>query len=346
MRDDTIVRQAAAHFARQRAGSRSKADEAAFVAWLRADPAHAAAWLEYERLWGLLEGIRADQRVLDMREKARRRRRGLGSPGRVGFAVIGVAAAMLAGFAFWLGMAPVREVPVAGRIFATGVGQRSHIVLVDGSHVMLDTATVLRVDYSTRARLLILERGQAYFQVAKDRAWPFVVTAGGKEVLATGTVFNVSVRPHGMQVVLVEGRVRVSPDSTRDSAFTPVYLEPGSMLTVRDHGAIRIERVNAERATSWRTGRLVFEGERLGDVLAEMNRYWRQRIIITDTALADRKITAVFATSTSAQSLARTLQAYGLARVIKKSPAAIYLASRSRSQVRGSAGAASIAWKN
>jgi transmembrane sensor len=328
---DTIAKQAAAHFARRRSASWSKSDEEAVQAWLREDPAHAAAWLEYEHLWTALESAKADPRVLAMRAEARgRASSGARTPGalRIRLTVVGLAATVLVGLALWAGLTHFRSGAVAGRIFTTGIGQRSEIVLADGSHVTLDTATTLRVDYSSAARLIVLERGQAYFEVAKNAAWPFVVAADDREVLATGTAFNVWKRPGGLQVVLVEGQVRVSRESTRSRADSaaPIYLRPGNMLTVGEGGATHVEQVNTDNAISWRSGRLVFEGERLGDAVAALNRYWRQRIVITDPALADRKITAVFATSTGAAGIARTLQTYGLARVVKNSPAAIYLA--------------------
>lgn len=321
-----IAKQAAAQFARRRSAAWSQADEAALQEWLRADSANTAAWLEYERLWAALEYAKADLRVQGMRAQAAGRRRSLEMPRGIRFAAVGLAAVVLAGFALWLGSTHFRA--VAGQNFATGVGRRSQIVLADGSEVTLDTATALRVEYSSRLRLIILERGQAYFQVAKNAGWPFVVAADGREVLATGTAFNVWRRADRLQVVLVEGRVRVSRDVApgRAGSSVPVYLTPGSMLTATGDGPVRIEQVDAQHATSWRTGRLVFEGERLGDAVADMNRYWRQHLVLTDEALADRKITAVFATSTSAASIARTLQTYGLARVVKKSPSAIYLA--------------------
>ncbi len=325
--EDSIAKQVAAHFVRRRSPSWSEADEAALQAWLGADSAHAASWLEYERLWTELEHAKADPRVLGMRAQAQSRERRLGVPRGIRFTALGMAAVLLVGIALWVGLTHFRAGAEGGRIFATGVGQKLEIVLADGSHVTLDTATKLRVEYSSRVRRITLESGQAYFEVAKNTAWPFVVAADGREVLATGTAFNVWVWPDRLQVVLVEGRVRVSREPTQilTDASAPIYLQPGSRLTVKGGDAMRIEHVNTDDVTSWRSGRLVFEGEHLGDAVAEMNRYWRQRIVITSPALADRKITAVFATSTSAAGIARTLQAYGFARVIKKSTATIYL---------------------
>ncbi len=282
---------------------------------------------EYERLWAALEHAKADPRVLGMRAQAQNRERRLRVPRGIRFTALGMAAVLLVGIALWVGLTHFRARAEGGRIFTTEhrakIGDRACRRQPCDARYRNEGAG----GYSSRARRITLESGQAYFEVAKNTAWPFVVAADGREVLATGTAFNVWVRPDRLQVVLVEGRVRVSRESTRilTDASAPIYLQPGSRLTVKGGGAMRTEHVNTDDVTSWRSGRLVFEGEHLGDAVAEMNRYWGQRIVITSPALADRKITAVFATSTSAAGIARTLQAYGFARVIKKSTATIYL---------------------
>ena len=70
--ETTAADQAAAWFARQRAGPWSETDAAEFAAWLRAEPAHTTAWTQYERLWGRLEAVRDNPTILAIREQARR----------------------------------------------------------------------------------------------------------------------------------------------------------------------------------------------------------------------------------------------------------------------------------
>jgi transmembrane sensor len=338
---------AATWFARQRSGPWSEAEAAQFAEWLKAEPAHSKAWMEYGRLWGRFEAVRDEPRVLAIRENARRRarrrvllRRAWGTGGAV------AATLVVATFAFWVINGPLSayhrkatmtqgsvekppESPLL-RIAATGVGERSLLVLPDGSRVTLNTASAVSTDYSGRERRVTLVRGQAFFDVAKDPSRPFVVVAGSREVIAVGTAFDVRLTGRQVKVTLVEGKVRVVavPRDIPASAgvVSPVNLDAGSMLTVRSDGADRIDHLDTARATSWRTGKLVFDGERLADVVAEMNRYSREQLVIGDQALEDRKVSGVF-DSTGGRAVARALEAYGLARASEQSADTIVLTS-------------------
>jgi transmembrane sensor len=216
---------------------------------------------------------------------------------------------------------------------STQVGERSFLVLADGSKVTLNTASAVRADYSGRDRRLTLLRGEAFFDVAKDPLRPFVVTAGSRQVIAVGTSFNVRLQDHGVRVTLVEGKVRVtrsrpevSGAGAQDPAGPAVTLVAGSALVAEADGADRVERLDADRATSWRNGKLVFEGERLADVVAEMNRYSRETLEIADPALEDRRVSGVFE-PTEGHAFAKALEAYGIARATQETATRIVLDS-------------------
>src|SRR6266446_7909180 len=70
--DPSATDQAAAWFARQRSGPWSESDASEFATWLKADPSHTAAWASFERLWGRLETVRDEPKILAIRERARR----------------------------------------------------------------------------------------------------------------------------------------------------------------------------------------------------------------------------------------------------------------------------------
>ena len=72
------------------------------------------------------------------------------------------------------------------------IGQPRALVLQDGSQVTLDTSSSIRVEESDSRRVVRLLAGRARFQVARDPARPFIVRAGGQQVIALGTVFTVT----------------------------------------------------------------------------------------------------------------------------------------------------------
>jgi len=335
-----VADQAAAWFARQRTGPWSESAAAEFAAWLKADPAHNAAWASYQRLWGNLETVRDDPRILAIREQARQR--AVRSRGQrwIRRAGVGIAASvLLAGTAWWsfrnaqtesAGTNPTTVV----RDASTEIGERTLLVLAVGSKVTLNTASAVHADYSGRVRRVRLVRGEAFFDVAKDANRPFVVDAGSRQVIAVGTAFDVRLQDRQVKVTLVEGKVRVLRvnDSAAAGATAQVPPEPavtleaGSTLVGRDDGADRLEQLDTARATSWRSGNLVFDGERLSDVVAEMNRYSREQLVIGNPTLAERRVSGVFE-PTGGPGFAKALEAYGIAHATQRSATTIVLDS-------------------
>jgi len=340
--------QATAWFARQRMSPLSESEAVEFERWLKAHPAHTQAWLDCERLWERVEGVHDDPRMLVIREDARRRAAQHVSGPRHGRVAGAIAASFLVGTVVWWGLrapnVPRNLAPTAAhdqvggdpssaliREASTQVGERSFLVLADGSRVTLNTASAVRADYSGHDRRLTLLRGEAFFDVAKDPTRPFVVTAGSRRVIAVGTAFNVRLQDRGVRVTLVEGKVRVmrsrSADSVagaREPTGPAVTLVAGSALVTDQNDVEHVERLDADRATSWRKGKLVFEGERLADVVAEMNRYSRETLEIADPALKDRKVSGVFE-PTEGHAFASALEAYGIARVTQETATQIVL---------------------
>ena len=223
--------------------------------------------------------------------------------------------------------------PILVRDASTETGERSLLVLADGSRITLNTASAVHADYTGRERRVTLVRGEAYFDVAKDPSRPFIVSAGLRQVIAVGTAFDVRLQEHKVKVTLVEGKVRIlrvatpiAVDAAPIQSIPAVMLEAGSALVAEDGAADRIEQIDTERATSWRSGKLVFDGERLVDVVAEMNRYSREKLEIADPALQGRKVSGVFE-PTSGEAFAKALEAYGIARISRETATTIVLDS-------------------
>ena len=127
----------------------------------------------------------------------------------------------------------------------------------------------------------------------------------------------------------MEGKVRVLPTADSGSHTTPdtaVMLEAGSALIWQQSGAAQVKSIDTGRVTSWRSGKLVFEGERLADVIAEMNRYSREQLEIDDPVLGERKVSGVFEPAGGA-GFAKALEEYGIARGTQRTSNTIVLES-------------------
>jgi len=219
--DEALAAEAADWYARLRSENLSEIDAARFRTWLAGDPARRREFEAISGFWDELAVLEDTPEVLEARKSIAARRAGSAeqmpaalSTRRRGVISMGwwasAAAMMLAAVAVWF-VAPLGSDP---NRYATGVGEQRTVPLADGSVVTLNTATEILLHYSARARAVELVSGQANFEVAKDAARPFVVSAGGGSVRAVGTVFDVYRSGNQVKVTLIEGKVAVRPGPT------------------------------------------------------------------------------------------------------------------------------------
>ena len=179
------------------------------------------------------------------------------------------------------------------------------LALPDGSRVELKDGSRIVVQYSDRERRVKLAGGEAQFSVWKDATRPFVVEAGGIEVRAVGTVFNVRLEDRTVAVLVTEGRVKVNrepPAATSGGSVAEVMLAAGEQTAV----PLALDAVQAapvvvpatseqiSQSLAWQTPRLQFWETPLAEAVAEFNRLNRFQIVIGDAELGGRLIGGTF----------------------------------------------------
>lgn len=252
----------------------------------RDDPANDAAYEEAEAFWEASGEIAADPEILRMTEAALKRRR---RSWRDWLRMPGIRLTLVAASVVVVGLAVVLS-GLAFPTYSTGPGELRVVRLEDGSRVHLNVDSQVRVRFTGSARKLTLTRGEAFFDVAHDVERPFTVKAGEASVRALGTKFDVRSRNGAVQVTLVEGRVRVEKQGATE-AWT---LSPNQKLVVNSAGAIRPVADDAQRSTSWTTGRLNFRETPLAEAVAEVNRYGKDRVVLQGDDLPARLVTGYF----------------------------------------------------
>lgn len=283
-------------------GGASAEDHAAFRRWRDADPHHAEAYDRIAAIWnqaGRLSRSPAADKVLADTRPARPRALGFALAASVAIAVL-VSFILLA--SRWLPGTGSQEPAV----FAAAVGEIREIELQDGSRITLDSASRVEAAFTKAERKLTLREGRARFQVAHE-ARPFVVRAGSSQVVATGTLFDVSLIGGRTTVLLIEGSVEVRAGDDRRRRER---LVPGQKLIIT--GSAPVERRTAARGeAAWPTRMLEFDDSRLDEAAALANRYSRVQLRLGDERIGSLRVSGGFRAGDAngfAQSLATAFE--------------------------------------
>lgn len=184
----------------------------------------------------------------------------------------------------------------------------AHEALSDGSEVKLQPSSELAVLFSDDARNVNLTKGQAYFDVAKDRTRPFVVKVGLSSVTAVGTAFNIDRQGPRVDVVVHEGIVDIR--GKRDSA--PLLLKAGEQLTIISGVAGPVQSVDLAQRVDWRSGWIEVEDEPLRYLFDRLNRYSEKPIVLVDDGIGNRRVAGRFKLDETVQTLAMLSSLYQL----------------------------------
>jgi transmembrane sensor len=291
---------AARWVARMDGESWTDADDAELGRWCAMDTRHAGALLHAQALW---TAIGQDDVADDAFVASGAASETSPLPVLSRRWVLGGAGAALA--ASFVGALVLRG---SGTRYSTAVGEIRRVPLADGSTAAINTDSRIAVALAETRRSVTLEKGEAWFQVAKDAKRPFVVEAGNVRVQAVGTAFSVRRQEGGADVIVTEGVVEAWVDGTDGQK---IRVTAGNMAFVADNAAVERAIVAdnapaAERALAWRSGKIDLAGRRVDEAIAEFNRYNVRQIVVRDPTLGAERVDGVF----------RTDDPIGFARVI------------------------------
>lgn len=266
-----------------------------FEQWLEASPQHQGALLRAQAVWMSLDSPGAQspttadpvspQAVPVGRETGRVRvRSGLGRKAWIAVAA-GLATAVvgLAGHQAWL---------LRGDVYETSIGEVRRIALEDGSAVTLNSDSRATVRFEPGLRTVRLTRGEGLFEVAKDKARPFMVLTDQVSVRAVGTAFSVRAVADDVLVTVTEGVVDVTP--RHDVAHRLGVNQRAEIHSQRPMRVTSESATETHRQLAWREGLVSFSGESLADAVREVNRYSRRQVQIADPALASMPVIGIF----------------------------------------------------
>jgi len=302
--DSAVIDEAAKWFWLLQGGAASPKDRRAFEVWRSADPRHAAAYEHARSVWediGELDDLKALASAPDFGRPKRGPlpfiaglTGGKSSQRALGYGALAAAVMMILGIAAVVATQPAWLLP---NVHATRTAQTAQIALPDGSLADLAPRSKFTIAYSDEERRVVLDRGEAFFDVRKGDARAFIVVSGDAEVRVTGTKFNVRQGPAGVTVSVAEGEVRVrrlAPRSGADLPLAEERLSAGEQIAapVSGDGLSSVIEAPAVTIGAWRAGRLTYKGAALREFIADANRYSRLPIIAADESLLDLPLVA------------------------------------------------------
>jgi transmembrane sensor len=304
-----IEADAAAWVARFDAGEVSAKDQAAFQEWLNRSALHREAVAEYGNLWTDFDALRQLTDVPAAEAGARDDHPALLKQAAPWLAACAAAVTLAVGGTVFFHPRPQPPIlakaehrSAAPLFYETAIGGHERVILADGSSVVLNTNSRVNVEFTGNRRDIHLVRGEAYFEVVHDKTRPFTVYANNYVVRDIGTAFDVHLQKAGLvEVRVTKGSVEVAPASSAQAADDAKSLG----ILVAGHDIVlgqKVERAEVVssadmgRKLAWRQGQLIYTGQPLGEVLADISRYSDIKIELADPALASLPVGGAFRT--------------------------------------------------
>ena len=269
----SVDAQAASWFTRNR-NDRSRASRKAFAQWLE-HPAHARAYQQFEQLWDDLAALKQLNKPVPLQPRRAPRWR----------PALATAAALVC--ALLAGNLGTTATPVQ-RQLASQDGQPTSVTLPDGSRLQLNANTRLRIDFNAERRLVQLDQGQVYLDVAPDKERPLFVDAGAARVRVVGTAFDLRRGQRELVLSVSHGLVAFA---------TPGERRDPMLLGARERAVYNLARGDLARQTlsdaevaDWRSGHVSFRNRELASLVDELSLYRPAAVLLADPSLAGYKV--------------------------------------------------------
>ncbi|MFT6388428.1 MAG: transmembrane sensor [Cellvibrionaceae bacterium] len=279
--DSAILDQATEWTVELNSGELSEARTEMLHAWLKESPLHEASLLKVSDIWDETSALVAETKAVS---SPRKNAWSFSSSMAVAAVIFVTLIGVLLSDSMNLNGDAQKPLAV---IHETLIGEFKTVTLSDSSRVILNTNSRISVvfnEQSERRRIHLLQ-GEAYFDVAKDPLRPFVVNVDKREVRAVGTAFNIKSNTRYIEVLVKEGIVDfVDLSKSAEQNASPDRLTAGQILEI-ENGSKELSRLlpeKVEKRLSWQTGRVVFEGDKLKDVISEVSRYTKTQFIFSD----------------------------------------------------------------
>ena len=185
-------------------------------------------------------------------------------------------------------------------------GQRTEILLSDGTKVWLNSGTTLSFpeDFSGKSRDVYLD-GEGYFDVSKREGASFTVNTGKYHIRVLGTEFNVKsyLKKGAFETSLLKGKVDVFADDMKEH----ISMNPDEIVVLTQNG-LQKEQIANYNYFKWKEGLICFEKENLASLFVKLELYYDIKIQIDKKSLLNYSYTGKFRTQDGIEHVLKVLQ--------------------------------------
>jgi len=201
----------------------------------------------------------------------------------------------ITGILWWFAFRPaadspgISSQPAQVQNYQSPLGQRQKLDLPDGSLVILNSNSSIRISFTDKKREIRL-KGDAFFRVAKAKGIPFVVLTENITATALGAEFFVHGRiadKNSVQVDLLEGKVAMADRRTAASG-TAIILKPGESGILGKDSSLEIVSFDSLRLRSWITGRIYFNETPLMNAVKQLENWYGIKIEVRNEVLKNK----------------------------------------------------------
>lgn len=281
-------------------------EEAQFRAWYVSSDRHADAFVEAELFWIAsqdpdfreatlkeLERLDSTAEPINMAQSQYKADRS----SVIARALVGVTAMAAVVAACIMVLSPGALFPDAEPEFERFVSGQSQVRIVrlpDKTKITMSASSDIEVSLSDTARLIKLNKGTVFFEVASDASRPFTVNTALADVLVTGTKFDVQLRSDEVAIAVGEGSVEVSGPAKSPASERPIAISKGQAIKYRSQSGFgEVTEVFAAEIAAWRDGRLVYVEAPLSRVIEDLNRY-SDKPITAEPSIGALKISGIY----------------------------------------------------
>ncbi|WP_418187480.1 FecR family protein [Aliarcobacter lanthieri] len=286
------IKDEAIHWATLRKEGFSESQEKEFELWLEKSDLHKKAFNEANVIYSIFKNIPKEQSEFLSKQshKSIRKMKFIDRTVKplIGFAAI--LACLFIGYKFFI--------PNYTQSYHTAFNAIKNDLLPDGTKISVDTNTKLSVSYFNNRRKVLLENGQAFFEVAKDENKPFIIDSGKTKIEVVGTKFEVRNLDNITTVNVKEGAVKVSFDTSLIRPNKDIsILKQGDKVIISDIGVLQyIGKTPIEEIAPWEHDEIIFSKTTLKEAFKSFSRYQNLEIEFKNKKFEDKLFSGKFNT--------------------------------------------------